>query len=81
MFIESSEKALSEKLYSLYEQKMDGNNTFIIRQLVNSKYTKNALVARHMNNVQDIIDQLTTMKIVIADERHVLLSLSYLSKS
>lgn len=52
-----------------------------MRQLVNLKFKENGSVAEHLNEMQSIINQLATMKMVLDDELQALLLLSSLPDS
>lgn len=78
---ESTSKSLWEKLESLYERKTAGNKAFLIRKLVNLKYKEGSSIAEHLNEMQSVINQLSSMKMTIDDEMQALLLLSSLPDS
>lgn len=75
---ETDSHSLWEKLESLYERKTTQNKTFAIRTLVNLKLKEGKSVAEHLSEFQDLVNQLTTMKIVLDDEMQALLLFSSL---
>ncbi|MGV7988754.1 hypothetical protein PJP10_30710 [Mycobacterium kansasii] len=52
----------------MYERKTAGNKIFLIRRLVNLKFKDGGSVAEHMNEVSNIVNQLSAMKMVLDDE-------------
>ena len=52
-----------------------------MKRLVNLKYKKGRNITEHTSEFQGLVNQLTTMKIILDDELQVLLLLSYLSDS
>ena len=78
---ETSTASLWLKLQGLYERKTDGNKIFLIRRLVNLKFKDDGSVAEHMNEVSNIVNQLSAMKMVLDDELQALLLLSSLPDS
>ena len=73
--------SLWQKLESLYERKTAQNKTFMIRRLVNLKYKDANSVVEHLGNIQELLNELSTMKLELDDEVHVLLLLSSLLDS
>ena len=65
---EISTYSLWKKLESLYERKTASNKAFLIRKLVNLKYRVGASIAEHLNEMQSIINQLSSMKMSLDDE-------------
>lgn len=65
-----------ERNLSLYEWKMTQNKIIIIKKLKNMKYKEGSLVTKHLRIFQDIVNQLTAIKMMINDELHVLLMLA-----
>ena len=55
---------------------MTGDKAFLIRWLVHLKYKENGLIVEHLNGVQSIINQLSSMKMTLDDELQALLLLS-----
>ena len=78
---EISAYSLWKKLESLYERKTAGNKAFLIRKLVNLKYREGASIAEHLNEMQSITNQLSSMKMSLDDELQALLLLSSLPES
>jgi gag-polypeptide of LTR copia-type/Zinc knuckle len=74
-------KTLWEKLESLYENKIVQNKTFYIRKLVNMKYQKGSSVSDHLSRFQDCVNLLSTMKMILNEELHILILLSSLLDS
>ncbi|CAL9121196.1 unnamed protein product, partial [Musa textilis] len=54
---------------------------FLIRKLVNLKYKEGASIAEHLNEIQSITNQLSSMKMSLDDELQALLLLSSLPES
>jgi hypothetical protein len=69
------------KLESLYERKTAQNKAFMIRRLVNLKYKDGQSVTEHLSNFQGLLNELSTMKLVLDDEVQALLMLSSLPDS
>ena len=65
---ETSIASLWLKLQGLYERKTAGNKIFLIRRLVNLKFKDGGSVAEHMNEVSNIVNQLSAIKMVLDDE-------------
>lgn len=65
---ETTTHSLWKKLGGLYERKTAGNKAFLIRKLVNLKYKGGTSVAEHLNEMQSIVNQLSSMKMVLDDE-------------
>ncbi|KAL6198793.1 hypothetical protein ACLB2K_028582 [Fragaria x ananassa] len=66
---------LLKKLESLFVKKTATKKVFLIKELVNIKYSDGVRVIEHLNNFQSIINQLTTMGMMIDDELQALLLL------
>jgi len=69
------------KLESLFERKTAQNKAFMIRRLVNLKYKDGKSVTEHLSNFQGLLNELSTMKLVLDDEVQALLMLSSLPDS
>jgi hypothetical protein len=54
------------------------NKAFMIRRLVNLKYKNGQSVTEHLSNFQGLLNELSTMKLVLDDEVQALLMLSSL---
>ena len=78
---ETSAQAPWKKLESLYDRKSATNKAFLFTKLVNLKYRENSPIAEHLNEMNNLINQLASMKIVFDDELHALMLLSSLLKS
>ncbi|KAJ8466528.1 hypothetical protein OPV22_029080 [Ensete ventricosum] len=78
---ECSAYSLWKKLESLYERKTVGNKAFLIRELVNLKYKEGTSIPEHLNEMQSITNQLSSMKMPLDDELQALLLLSSLLES
>jgi hypothetical protein len=59
---------LWKKIEEMYQRKTAQNKAFIIRKLVNLKYQDGRSVAEHLNDFQDLVNQLITMKIKLDEE-------------
>ena len=57
------------------------NKAFLFRKLVNSKYKEGTPIAKHLNEIKSIVNQLAAMKITFDDELQALLLLSSLPES
>ncbi|KAM2780700.1 hypothetical protein COP1_015809 [Malus domestica] len=68
-------------LESLFEKKTPAKKAFLIKELIHVKYKDGLSVAEHLNNFQNIINQLATMKMTIEDELQALLLLGSLPDS
>jgi hypothetical protein len=69
------------KLESLYERQTAQNKAFMIRRLVNLKYKDGQSVTEHLSNFQGLLNELSTMKLVLDDNVQALLMLSSLPDS
>ena len=76
-----SAKALWDKLVSLYESKSATSKAFLVRNLVQLRLDEEKSVAEHLNEFQDVINQLANMKVNFDDELQALLLMSSLSES
>lgn len=65
----------------MYQRKIAQNKNLVIWKLVNLKYKEGISVAKHLSDFQDLVNQLVTMKLVLEDEKQVLMLLSSLSES
>ncbi|KAL6208144.1 hypothetical protein ACLB2K_019095 [Fragaria x ananassa] len=75
---ETDAHELWKKLESLFEKKTAAKKAFLIKELVNMKYSDGVRVTEHLNNFQSTINQLTTMGMAIDDELQALLLLGSL---
>ena len=78
---ESDPYELWKKLKGLYERKIAHNKASLIKRLVNLKLKSGKSVSEHLNDFQDIINKLTTVKVVLDDELQALFLLSSLPDS
>ena len=78
---ESDPYDLWKKLEGLYERKTAHNKASLIKRLVNLKLKGGKSVSEHLSDFQDIINKLTTMKVVLDDELQALFLLSSLPDS
>ncbi|KAF7115099.1 hypothetical protein RHSIM_RhsimUnG0064500 [Rhododendron simsii] len=78
---ETNAYELWTKLEAMYERKTAQNKASLIRRLVNLKYKDGRSVAEHMSDFQGLINQLSTMKLVLDEELQALLLLSSLPDS
>ena len=70
-----------KKLEGLYERKTAHNKASLIKRLVNLKLKGGKSVSEHLSDFQDIINKLTSMKIILDDELQALFLLSSLLDS
>ena len=70
-----------KKLEDLYQRKNAQNKAYLIRRLVNLKYKDGQNASEHLNNFQEILNQLATMKLLLDDEVQALILLSSLPDS
>ncbi|MDV3181216.1 MAG: hypothetical protein Q8830_03320, partial [Candidatus Phytoplasma australasiaticum] len=61
-------RTLWNKLEQLYVAKTGNNKLFYLTQLMEVKYQENTSVADHLNNIEGMVDQLSTMGIKFDDE-------------
>ena len=78
---ESKADVLWRKLEIIYEQPTAQNKVNLMKRLVNLKYKKCHSITEHTSEFQGLVDQLTTMKIILDDELQALLLLSSLPDS
>ncbi|GKV38176.1 hypothetical protein SLEP1_g46114 [Rubroshorea leprosula] len=69
------------KLEELFERKNALKKASLIRKLVNLKYNEGKNVSEHLNNFQEILNKLVTVKLAIDDEVRALILLSSLPDS
>lgn len=69
------------KLESMYERETLQNKASLIRRLVNLKHRDGRSVSEHLSDFQELVNQLSTMKLVLEDELLALLLLSSLPDS
>jgi len=72
---------LLKRLSELFESKNSLNKAFLIRKIVNLKYKDGSSMAEHLSSFQNMVNQLTTMEIILDDELLALLLLSSLPNS
>ena len=72
---------IRKNLKDLYKRKIAQNKVFAIRKLVNLKYRDGRSVAKHLSDFQNLVNQLSTMKIMLDDELQALLLLTSLPDS
>ena len=68
-------------MVSLYESKSATSKAFLVRKLVQLRLEEEKSVAEHLNEFQDVINQLANMKVNFDDELQALLLMSSLSES
>ena len=78
---ETEAHSLWEKLESLFEKKTAAKKAFLIKELINMKYKDGLSVTEHLNNFQNLINQLATMKMTIDSEWQAFLLLGSLPDS
>lgn len=72
---------LWKKLEDLYERRTVGNKAFFIRKLMNLKFKERGFIVEQLNKMQSIMNQLTSMKMVLEDKLQALLLFSSLPDS
>lgn len=65
----------------MYERKTVDNKAFLIQQLVNLKYVEGSSIAKHLNEMQKIMNQLAARRMTLDSEMQALLLLSSLPDS
>jgi len=65
----------------MYQRKTTQNKNFAIRKLVSLKHREGRSVVKHLNDFQDLVNQLVAMKLLLDDELQALLLLSSLPES
>ena len=63
------------------QRKTTANKAFLFWKLVNLKYKAGSSITEHLNELSNITNQLTLMKIIFDDELQVLMLLSSLLES
>lgn len=79
--METNALPLWKKLESLYGRKTAGNKVLLTKKLVNLKFKDGTSVNEHLNEMQNIVNQLSSMNMVLDDELQALLLLSSLPDS
>nr|XP_025703099.1 uncharacterized protein LOC112803856 [Arachis hypogaea] len=79
--IETNAEKMWNKLKELYKRKNVQNKAFLIRKLVNMKYTEGKSMPEHLSTFQETVNQLTNNEITLNDELQALLFLNSLSDS
>ena len=69
------------KLEKIYEHPTIQNKGNLMKTLVNLKYKEGRSITEHTSEFQGLVDQMTTMKIILDDELQALLLLSSLPVS
>lgn len=76
---ETSAYSLWKKLEELYERKTNENKLFLVKKLMNLKYEEGtSSISSHFSQMQSILNQLSSMEVVLNDELQALLLLSSL---
>ena len=75
---ESRADVLWRKLEIIYKKPIEHNKANFIKRLVNLKYNERRSIIEHTSEFQVLVNQLTTMKIILDDELQTLLLLSSL---
>ena len=78
---ESRADVLWRKLETIYEQPIAYNKAILMKMLVNLKYKEGLSITEHTSEFQGLVDQLTTMEIILDDGLQALLLLSSLPDS
>ncbi|CAL5393971.1 unnamed protein product [Camellia sinensis] len=78
---ETDAYALWTKLEGMYQSKTARNKALLMRRLVNLKLKGGISVAEHTSEFQNLVNQLTTVKMELDDEMQALLLLSSLPDS
>ena len=76
---ESGVDILWRKLKTIYKQPTVHNKANLMKRLVNLKYKEERSITEHTSEFRGLVDQLTTIKIILDDELQVLLLFSSLS--
>ena len=61
-------KQIKESNSTIYEQKTRQNKTFLLRKLIHLRYKDGQSMSDHMNDFQEIINQLSNLEILLLDE-------------
>ena len=75
---ESMVDVVQRKLEAIYEQLTAHYKVNLMKMLVNLKYKGGRDITKHISEFQGLVNQLTTMKIILNDELQALLLLSSL---
>ena len=59
---------LWRKLKTIYKQPTSQNKVNLMKILVNLKYKEGCSITEHTSEFQGLVDQLTTIKIILDDE-------------
>ena len=78
---ETDAEELWKILESLFEKKTAAKKAFLIKEMVNMKFDDDTSVAVHLNNFQNVTNQLSTMGMKVDDELLALLLLGTLPDS
>ena len=78
---EKTAHSLWKKLEKLYETKNLDNKVFLMKKLMNLKYVDRNLVSDHLNDFQNISNQLASMNISLEDELQAHFLLNSFSES
>ena len=78
---ESKADVLWRKLETIYEQPAAQNKANLTKRLVNLKYIEGRSITEHTSEFQGLVDQLTTIMIILDDELQTRLLLSSLPDS
>ncbi|CAL1407623.1 unnamed protein product [Linum trigynum] len=65
----------------MYERQSAQNKASLIQRIVNLKYKDGHSASEHLSDFQELVNQLTTMKLALDDEVQALLFLSSLPDS
>jgi len=65
---ETHARSLWSKLETLYASKTGNNKLFLLKQLMNIRYSEGTLINDHVNDFQGVLDQLSGMGIKFEDE-------------
>jgi len=78
---ETEAYSMWKKLEGMFERKTAQNKALLIRKMMNLKYHEGKSVAEHLNNFQEICNQLTISKVKLGDEVQALILLGSLPDS
>lgn len=79
--IETNAQVLWQKLEKMYEIKTTNYKIFSMKKLVNLKYTNGKSIMEHLSDFKDLVNCLSTVKLVLDDELQALLLLNSLPNS
>ena len=78
---ETTTAGIMSVLSSIYEKPFANNKVHLMKKLFNLKMSENSAVAKHLNNLNTIISQLSTVEINFDEEIQALIVLASLPNS